>query len=289
MNVFDCVLSNEYLSLSVASLGAEMRYLRTASGANLLWQGDPLFWSGRAPILFPIVGRAVSDLIAVADHTAVMPQHGFARRCHFQCAAQTEEMCRHILTDTEETREAYPCPFRMQVTHLLDGNTLHVTAQITNTGDDPMPFGFGFHPAFNWPLPGAVGLEHHVTLALGGAPDRVALEDGLLRREPVAGPFVAGDLVIAEALFAEGALVFPNGADAVRYGPLAGPALEFKFSNLPDLALWRPKDAPFLCIEPWHGTASYVGDGPQIAQRPNSITLAAGDATAFGYSVTVVS
>ena len=150
-----------------------------------------------------------------------------------------------------------------------------------------MPFGFGFHPAFNWPLPGAEGAVHHVTLAGGGAPDQVGLQDGLLRCDVMSGPFVDGDLAIKEALFADGALVFPNGADALRFGPLDGPALSFEFRNLPDLALWRPKGAPFLCVEPWHGTASYVGDGPQIAQRPNSIVLEAKGVADFGYSVTL--
>ena len=88
-------------------------------------------------------------------------------------------------------------------------------------------------------------------------------------------------------MFNDGALVFANGSDALRFGPKTGPSLAFEFHNLPDLALWRPTGAPFLCIEPWHGTASYVGDGPQIAQRPNSITLPPKATIQFGYSVAV--
>lgn len=281
------VLENEALSLGVAPLGAEMQFLRTAAGNDLLWHGDPAFWSGRAPVLFPIVGRAVEDTIAVGDHTASMPQHGFARRSVFELVERSAQMCRHRLCDTKTSRAVYPFAFALDVTHRIVGDTLNVDVQVMNHSDAPMPFGFGFHPAFNWPLPSAVGRAHHVTLAGGGAPDMVDLQDGLLRPAPVAGPFVQGDLEIEEHLFADGALVFPNGADALRYGPKDGPALTFEFRNLPDLALWKPKDAPFLCIEPWHGTASYVGDGPQIAQRPNSVVLEAGGAADFGYSVTV--
>lgn len=281
------ILHNDMLSLAVASLGAEMQYLRTSAGADMLWHGDPAFWSGRSPVLFPIVGRAVEDTIAVGDHSAPMPQHGFARRSLFELVEASAQRSRHRLTDIDESRAVYPFAFSLDVTHELDGSTLNVDVQVTNNSATPMPFGFGFHPAFSWPLPDAAGKAHHVTLAGAGAPDRVELHDGLLRRAPVAGPFVQGDLEIAEDLFAKGALVFPNGADALRYGPQDGPALTFELRNLPDLALWRPKGAPFLCIEPWHGTASYVGDGPQIAQRPNSIVLEAGDVAHFGYSVTV--
>ncbi|MEH6831407.1 MAG: aldose 1-epimerase family protein [Sulfitobacter sp.] len=281
------VLENEALSLGVAPLGAEMQYLRTTGGGDLLWHGDSAFWSGRSPVLFPIVGRAVDDTIAVGEHSAPMSQHGFARRSYFDLVEASEDMCRHRLSETAESRVVYPFAFALDVTHTIAKNTLHVSAKVTNNSATPMPFGFGFHPAFNWPLPQAESLPHFVTLASGGTPRRAALHDGLLQRDTVAGPFSNGDLEIVEELFVDGALVFPNGADTLRYGPRNGPALEFEFNNLPDLALWRPSGAPFLCIEPWHGTASYVGDGPQIAQRPNSITLGAGEVAEFGYSVTV--
>ena len=282
-----CLLTNEALSLAVAPLGAEMQYLRTGSGEDLLWHGDAAFWSGRAPVLFPIVGRAVDDLIAVGDHTAAMPQHGFARRQVFALEEQTETSCRHVLKESPESLVLYPFSFVLQVTHELDGNRLHVTAEVQNTDQRVMPFGFGFHPAFCWPLPKSDQKTHSISLASGGNPNRVGLQDGLLRPQPVAGPFSDGELELHEALFKDGALVFPNGAESLRYGPPDGPSLEFQFHNLPDLALWRPPGAPFLCIEPWHGTASYLGDGPKIVQRPNSIDLQPGAAVQFGYSVTV--
>lgn len=281
------ILSNADLSLDVADLGAEMQYLRTAAGGDLLWDGDATFWSGRAPVLFPIVGRAVDDVVAMGAHRAPMPQHGFARRSVFALEAQDGISCTHALRDTADSRSAYPFPFALYITHRLDGPTLHVQAEVHNSGTEPMPFGFGFHPAFRWPLPQATDRPHHVTLAAGGSPDMRAIDDGLLRPEALEGPFVQGNLEIVDALFDKGALVFPNGADSLRYGPQGGPALTFEFNNLPDLALWRPMGAPFLCIEPWHGTASYIGDGPQIAQRPNSITLPPKEHATFGYSVTV--
>ncbi|MEQ6204206.1 aldose 1-epimerase family protein [Sulfitobacter sp. HNIBRBA2951] len=279
-------LTSQDLHLAVAPMGAEMQYLRTAAGDDLLWDGDAAFWTGRAPVLFPIVGRAAEDMIAVGDHAAPMPQHGFARRSAFEVEAQTASMCRHILRANADTRKVYPFEFALRITHELAGATLRVRAEVTNDDTQPMPFGFGYHPAFRWPLPNAEGRDHHVTLAQGGTPDMRALDDGLLKPTPIAGPFTDGDLVLRDGLFANGALVFPNGADALRYGPKGGPSLDFAFHNLPDLALWRPVGAPFLCIEPWHGTASYVGDGPQIAERPNSITLAAGQSVSFGYDVT---
>ncbi|MEH6521492.1 aldose 1-epimerase family protein [Sulfitobacter sp.] len=281
------VLRSDALSLAVAPMGAEMQYLRTAAGDDLLWHGDAAYWTGRAPVLFPIVGRAVDDIVAVGDHTSPMPQHGFARRSVFTLEEQTETMCRHVLSDSVQSRAVYPFKFSLRLTHRLDGATLHVTAVVTNDDTQPMPFGFGFHPAFSWPLPNAQEAAHHVTLSNRGTPDMRALNDGLLRPEPGKGPFIGGNLELAEEMFNHGALVFPNGSDALRYGPKSGPSLAFEFHNLPDLALWHPTGAPFLCIEPWHGTASYIGDGPQISGRPNSIILPPQGSVEFGYSVTI--
>ena len=280
-------LHNDMLNLEVAALGAEMQFLRTADGDNLLWHGDAAFWTGRAPVLFPIVGRAVDDTVEVEGKSAHMPQHGFARRSLFALEQHSPTMCRHLLTDTEETRKVYPFAFALRLTHELIGTTLHITAEVQNEDTRPMPFGFGFHPAFCWPLPNAAGVPHRITLAGGGSPDKRAIEHGLLRPEPLAGPFVDGDLVLRKELFNDGALVFPNSTDALRYGPKSGLALDFQFENLPDLALWQPVGAPFICVEPWHGTASYIADGAEISQRPNAIILAPREVSTFRYSVTV--
>lgn len=295
-------LSNGFLSLSVAPLGAEMQYLRSRDGADYLWNGDGAYWTGRAPVLFPIVGRAPGDVIATGDtqasmklapmklapmKLAPMKQHGFARRSVFALVEQTDIMCHHVLHASDETRAVYPFDFALHVIHRLMGHTVLCEARVENNGVAPMPFGFGFHPAFRWPLPGAADRGHVVALAGGGNPDRCALQDGLIDPAPLPGPFTDGRLDIAEPLFEHDALVFPNGSDALRYGPDEGPGLSFTFHNLPDLALWKPRGAPFLCIEPWHGTAARITDGPQIADRPNSVMLAPGEAVDFGYSVTV--
>ncbi len=282
-----CVLSSGQLTVAVAALGAEMQFLRTADGQDLLWHGDPEFWSGRAPILFPIVGRAVDDMVCSGGVDAEMKQHGFARRQDFVLDMVSETSCRHVLTPSEATRAVYPFSFQLSVTHALTANTLSVMAEVKNDDDRDLPFGFGFHPAFSWPLPGA-SAPHLVQLQDGGSPKRRPLRsDGLLEPALVDGPFDDGTLEITDDLFADGALVFPGANGSLRYGPVDGPHLEFTFENLPDLALWRPLGAPFLCVEPWHGTASHVGDGPDIASRPNSVLLAPGATARFGYTVAV--
>ncbi|SNR24837.1 aldose 1-epimerase family protein [Puniceibacterium sediminis] len=276
------------LSMTITDLGAEAQSLRTADGRELLWHGDAKWWGGRAPVLFPIVGRAPDNRIAVGGFQAEMAQHGFARRSVFTLEENGPGMCRHVLRDTEATRAVYPFSFALRITHRLEGLELTVSAEVENCSDVEMPFGFGFHPAFRWPLPGCDGQPHEVVLDNGGEPEMARLEGGLLSESLLPSPFHGGRLELRPEQFAEDAMVFPEGAGTgLRYGMAGGAQLAFRFENLPNLALWSKPGAPFLCIEPWHGMAARVGASHQISERPYSQTLAPGGVARFSWSVEV--
>lgn len=282
-------ISSDHLTATIAPLGAELQSLTLADGRPLLWHGDPAFWAGRAPVLFPIVGRpAAGDRIAVNGHEAPMAQHGFARRSLFTRVQADARTCRHDLVASAETHAHYPCDFRLTVTHALDGPTLIVCAEVENLGAAPMPFGLGFHPAFRWPLPGCEGRPHHVVLDNGAAPAMARLEGGFLSAAHHPSPFQAGVLTLDPAQFAADAMIFPEGAGpGLCYRADRGPELRFRFDNLPNLALWSKPGAGFVCIEPWHGMAPRNADSAEIAARPFAVRLEAGGRMQFGYSVTV--
>lgn len=280
-------IANDVLSIEVSSLGAEMQAATTRDGTNWLWNGDAAFWTGRSPVLFPIVGKAPDDTLLIDGKAYSMAQHGFARRREFSLAAATETFCRYTLEATDETRASYPFDFRLSVEHSLDGATLTVVAEVENRGPDPMPFGCGFHPAFLWPLPGGEGKPHVVTLDNGAEPERQPLEAGLLSPAREASPFDNGRLVLAQGQFENDALVFPEDAGlGLTYAAEGGPALKFHFENLPNLALWTKPGAPFLCIEPWHGTAAEFGGSRELKDRPYTTVLSAGESRRFAFSVT---
>ena len=281
-------IGNEQLSAAVSPLGAELQYLRTASGHDLLWHGDDAFWSGRAPVLFPVVGRAPHDRISVGDFSADMKQHGFARRSEFALEAHTSDMCRFVLTDNEATRAQYPFAFRLAVTHHIVGATLQTSVEVLNQSDTPMPFGFGFHPAFVWPLPDAQNQQHSITLANQAEPKLARLKDGLLPPERHESPFKKGQLRLAYSQFDQDAMIFPEGAgSALSYAAQNGAQLSFTFENLPNLALWTKPNAPFICVEPWHGMAAHTTGSDQIADRPNTTILEPLASTSFKMTVTV--
>jgi galactose mutarotase-like enzyme len=281
-------IGNEHLTVDISSLGAEMQAITSSDGRSWLWNGDATFWGGRSPILFPIVGKAPDDTIAIDGKAYPMAQHGFARRSEFLLAASAPTMCRYELVASEATRSVYPFDFGLAVEHRLDGHTLTVAAEVSNRDDKAMPFGIGFHPAFLWPLPGAAERSHGITLDNGAEPPLVRVRGGLLDPTALPSPFQAGRLQLDPAMFDADAMIFPDGAGTgLAYGADDGPSLQFHFDNLPNLALWTKPGAPFLCIEPWHGMAARADGSNALDERPYTVMLEPGTMERFAFSVEI--
>lgn len=279
-------IESDNLVVAVSSLGAEMQSLCHKGGRSFLWSGDPAWWSGRSPILFPIVGKAPDDMVEISGRPFPMKQHGFARRSTFTLVDKGQGFCRHRLGASNETKASYPFEFTLELEHRLDRNRLTVTATVSNRDPAPMPYGVGFHPAFAWPLPGGESRPHRIVLDNGAEPPLFRLSNGLLSPQPYTSPFAEGSLELSPALFADGAMIFPEGAGTgLTYGIEGGPTLRFAFDNLPNLALWQKPGAPFLCIEPWHGMAALAGDTAELAERPFTTLLAGGQDARYGFSV----
>jgi galactose mutarotase-like enzyme len=280
-------IANPHLAVDVSSLGAEMRSIETPDGKSWLWNGNAAYWTGRSPVLFPIVGKASDDTVEIDGKPYPMAQHGIARRREFALVSSQPTACRYELQASEETRAVYPFDFTLAVEHVLDGPSLTVAAEVSNHGDTAMPYGIGFHPAFVWPLSGAGNRPHTITLENRGEPPLVRLEGGLLGTTRLPSPFSAGRLVLDHAQYEADAMIFPDGAgERLIYGVEGGPALNFRFENLPNLALWTKPGAPFICIEPWHGMAAENGRSRELTDRPFTSILESGGTRRYSFTVT---
>lgn len=280
-------ISSNDLTAQVNPTGAELSVLRDADGNDYLWHGDPTYWTGRSPVLFPIVGRAPDDTISLPDGTFPMQKHGFARRSKFKLLDHSDQSCRFELTQTPEIAKMWPFEFRLIMSISLNGTTLTQSATVENLSDREMPFNFGFHPAFNWPLPNGQGAHEIVRDDLDD-PVMVRHRNGVLRLEPLQTPFENGRCILSPTHFDEDAMIFLGGAGkGLTFKAEAGPKLHFTFHNLPDLGVWSARNAPFLCIEPWHGADAIEGRSNAMSERPSVYTLNAGERAEFAYSVTI--
>ena len=77
----------------VETLGGELVSYRDERGLEYIWGGDPAYWPGRNPLLFPIVGMLKEGKIRFDGREYAMERHGFARPLPFCLGAHTGFRC----------------------------------------------------------------------------------------------------------------------------------------------------------------------------------------------------
>lgn len=243
-----------------------------------MWQGDPASWPRQAPVLFPVIGRSRGGIVRHGGAAYPMPSHGFAPEASFEIASLTGDACRLVLKNDAGTVRYYPFRFQLDVAFEVRGNTLIQRAEIWNTGDVELPYSFGFHPGFRWPLPTtrAFGRELHCLLFQSDEPHfvRRIAEDGLAPpTQP--SPIVGRTMSLRDSLFAEGAVVFDKfESQAVWFGVPGHDGVLVEMDNLPHFGVWTRPPAAFLCLEPWQGYTDPVGFDGDLVDKPGSIRLA---------------
>ena len=280
-------LRNEHLTALVSADGAELQSLRTDDGHELVWQAGPQ-WPRHAPLLFPIVGRLKNDQLIHRGQAYPMTQHGFARDRRFQWVERGPTDCTLVLTDNAETRRHYPFAFRLMVMFSLSGSGLDVRLEITNTGDDMLPASVGGHPAFNWPLLGGLAKQaYRLTFADDEPAPIRRLRDGLLRAKPEPTPIEGRTLALSERLFDDDAIIMDQPrSTSVRYGADHGPSIDVSWDGFRELGVWsKLGGAPFLCIEPWYGTASPSDFDGEFATKPGVMHIGSGDTRVLSYRI----
>lgn len=284
-------ISSGALTARINPLGAELTSLVDATGAEWMTDADPAWWTGHAPVLFPIIGSLAGDTLRHDGQSYTLQRHGFARRSRFELVAHDAASATFRLSDSAETRSVYPFAFTLELTFAVEGTRLAMTATIANPGEAPLPFSFGFHPAFAWPLPGSSDRHaHRVVFAQPepGAIHRLRPGAGTLLSETFASPVEGRVLPLREALFEDDAVVWIGLASrALTYGVEGGPAIDVAFPNTDTLGLWQVPGAHYICIEPWAGHADpdeFTGD---FVDKPGVILLAAGESRSLRMDVSL--
>lgn len=261
-------LKNDFLTIGVSSMGAELQSIKDNGGKEYIWQADPDFWPRHSPILFPIVCGLWEDKYRLCGHEYAMERHGFARDTEFRLVTKTSDRVTFALTDTAETRRMYPYRFNLAVTYRIDGNRIHVIWHVENTDVREIHFQIGGHPAFN--LPGIKdGEPMHGTLRFDnkGNIERVFGNVGgciLPERFPVKA--VDGLWEFTEESFKDDAVIIDKSQlkQIALLGKDKQPVVTIDMKT-PAVGIWSPygKNAPFVCIEPWYGIhdyANYTGE-----------------------------
>lgn len=285
-------IASDGLTASINPLGAELWSIRDADGRELMTDADPRWWTGHAPLLFPFVGRSRGDVYRLAGRDYPMPQHGFARRKDFAVAERSADAVTFRLEADEETRAVYPFDFRLDMRFAVEGRTLRMTAAVTNLGASGMPFSFGYHPAFAWPLPYGGTAEAHRVIFEKAEPApirKVGEEPGLIALETAASPVEGNVLAPDHAMFAGDALIWDRlESRSLFWGVPGRTGLKIGFPDTPWLGLWQKPGASYLCVEPWAGMADPVGFAGDVWEKQGIMRLAPREERRFRMDVAVV-
>lgn len=281
----ECMLSNGILTLRFSTLGAELMSVRDRDGVERLWQGDPAFWAGRAPILFPIAGGLKDDRYTLRGKTYQMPKHGFARKREFETETATEDSVTFLLTGEAGFDPGFPFDYALRVRYALRHNALEVRYTVTNLGDESFCYGLGAHEGYACPEGVA-------------AYDLVFDEEETLRAHPLHGNLIARDTVtvlergrvlpLRDDFFRVDALVFTEvrSRGVTLRSRLHPRTVRVDFPGFDALLLWTKPGAKYLCIEPWLNAPDFVDADGDITHKPGVVTLSPGESDARTHTIT---
>ena len=276
-------IQNEFLTLTVDDLGAQMMALTGSDGTEYLWSGDPAFWRNRAPNLFPYVGRSTEDACTIKGVRYSMTRHGFANRTAFTVGSHGPDRVTFTMTDSPDTRENYPWAFSFSVSYVLTERTVEIAYEVTNRDRETIWFGLGGHPGFRVPLePGLAFTDYALTFGHPCSPARVELSEAyMVSGREVPFPLENGDtLPLRHDLFDHDAVILRHmdktitlSANRGRHGV----TLEIPRMNCQGIVHTPGKEAPFVCLEPWVSLPARQDVVEEFTQQGDLVALLPGE------------
>lgn len=283
-------IQNEFLTVKVEDLGAQLSSIQTPDGQEYLWQGDPAIWARRAPILFPFIARLRDGRYELDGTSYSISTHGFARDSVFTVTDQGPDYISLTLTDTEQTRGVYPFSFSLTVTYALEENRLKKSHRVENRSPREMLYELGAHDGFRVPgpmsawsvqLPGveAVSLypmdQQQMVTPKG---ESIPLDNGRL---PLTPSTYGQDTIILDS---------PVGHTAILADGQGRPRVTVEFPDFPYLGVWtasKPFDTGYVCIEPWSSLPDATFVGRELGDKAGVRRLAPGTAETLSYTTTI--
>lgn len=258
-------ISNEYIEIGVKQFGAVLTSIKSnKTGYEFLWQGNPEIWNGQSPILFPVIGKMLDDEYRLNGKEYNMIRHGLARHYDFELYSQSDNELIFVQSENEETLKSYPYKYKLFVSFKIENNTLTVTHTVKNENECEMYFSIGAHPAFNCDIGDEITFEKNET----AYSERIDHDSVLIDKKDL----ILSDenvLKIAENTFDKDALIFSNlnSKSVVLSNLKRNKKISFFFGDAPFFAIWAKPNAPYVCLEPWHGINDSYEKKEDISQK----------------------
>lgn len=276
-------IESESLQVQVRLKGMELKSIRSkTTQLEYLWQGDSRFWTGQAPVLFPIIGALKGGKTTHLGQKYALPKHGFVRNSdRVQLVQQLSDKLVFRMESNAETLSVYPFDFALELTFRLIGHCLEVSHQVFNQDSKVMYYSLGGHPAFACPLlPGEL-LEDYLIEFPEKETDSTWMiaEEGLIGEKGEKVLNDSNEIPLHAHLFDHDALIFKQlrSREVSLSHRKRGPVVKLEFKDFDYLGIWAKPGAPFVCLEPWLGIADSVHHSGLLAEKEGIRMLAPGE------------
>lgn len=285
-------IQNGGFSARIAATGAELKSLvDRRTGREYMWQADPAWWAGSAPVLFPVIGGLKGGEYSLEGRPYKLPSHGFARTSEFRVAETGAESASFELAADAKSREVYPFDFLLRVSFALELSGIAVRYHVSNRGQGRMYFSIGSHPAFNLPFAGGLLENYYVLFEQEENDERWFFKDGMVVAGKTAEVLTNRKVLsLSRSLFDQGPVIFkhPQSREFTIAHSGSSHAITVATDGVPYVAVWsKPNGAPFLCIEPWHGIPDMTDTSGNLTEKEGILSLESHGSFSTGYRVEI--
>ena len=295
------VLKSDQLSVEFQTLGGALSSIKDKDDVEYLWQGDPTYWSGQAPVLFPICGSVRNDTVLYdkedgSQKEGKIPRHGLVRKKDFTLVEQTDNSVTFAIEDDEEMYENYPYHFRLEITYTVTGKTIRTQYKVYNKElEKSMPYFIGGHPGFNCPLlDGEVYEDYHLEFE---KPETCTVpkpfpETGMLdfkdrnswlnnqKEIDLNYDFFSYDAVTLDNIESRSVSLKSRKHDK---------GLKLHFKEFPNLIVWSTLNkGPFIALEPWSGLSTSIEEGDRLEDKKDVKILKPGRFEQLGFDIEIL-
>ena len=285
-------IQNDKLRVTFNNLGAELvSLINIETGKEIMWSGNPDFWSGISPVLFPIIGALKNEQYIFENQTYELPRHGFARRRIFAVKESSENEVVFELTSDEESLKIYPFQFSLEIKYTLAANKLTVDYLVKNLSQKQMYFSLGAHPGFAIDTENGLNYNDYEIAFSNDVELQIhPLADNLISNQTQTIDLENKVLPLSYELFSKDALVMTNmrSKELILRNNKNHHKLIFTFSNFPNFGVWAAKNADFVCLEPWQGIADLENHNQQLTEKFGILRLEKGGDWTANWAVEII-
>lgn len=284
-------IQNTKLKATFDELGAELvSLINIETEKEIMWEGNPDFWGGISPVLFPIIGALKDEQYIFEGQTYELPRHGFARRRIFTVKESSENEVVFELSSDEESLKIYPFNFSLEIKYTLIENKLTVSYQVKNLSEKDMYFSLGAHPGFAIDTKNGLNYnDYEIAFSDDEKLEIHPLIDNLISNETQTIELENKTLPLSYELFSKDALVMTTmkSKELILRNNKNTSKVIFTFSNFPYFGIWAAKNADFVCLEPWQGIADLENHNQELTEKFGIVKLEKNEDWKAGWAVEI--